>query len=44
MKLRKLTFAALLVVVSATFTGCGGNMATHDMQGMDMHKMQNMHE
>ncbi|PWK05056.1 hypothetical protein [Tumebacillus permanentifrigoris] len=43
LKLRNLVFAALLVVVSATFTGCGGNMASHEMQGMDMHQM-NMHE
>ncbi|WP_283809087.1 hypothetical protein [Tumebacillus amylolyticus] len=41
MKLRQLMMVGLLVVVSLTFTGCGGNMAAHDAQG---HMNMNMHE
>lgn len=40
LKLRKLMLAGLLVTVAATFTGCGGNMAAHDMQGHDHMNMQ----
>ncbi|WP_238546165.1 YgdI/YgdR family lipoprotein [Tumebacillus flagellatus] len=33
MKLRQLMMLSLLIVVSLTFTGCGGNMAMHEQDG-----------
>jgi predicted small secreted protein len=37
--MRKIVLAALLIVVSTTFTGCGGNMTSVGDHSQMMHHM-----